>query len=167
LFGRLVIGSIEAGKCGGANLRQQVTIGPRRPGRSRAALPAELKVMDPQVLFAHQVAEMRFPGTFARMRTFISAYSAGVQPMMNIRAKLCVLVFSGLALVAVSSVSASARIVCNEDGDCWHAQEDYTFPPGVHVEIHPDNWHWKEGERHDWKEHEGRGYWHGGKWEAF
>jgi hypothetical protein len=86
---------------------------------------------------------------------------------MNTRARLFVLAFSGLSLVAMSSLSASARIVCNEDGDCWHAHEDFAFPPGVHVEIHPDNWHWREGERHTWKEHEGRGYWHGGQWQPF
>jgi hypothetical protein len=86
---------------------------------------------------------------------------------MNTRTKLFVLASSGLSLLAMSSLSASARIVCNVDGDCWHVQQEYAFPQGAHVEIYPNDWHWKEGEHHAWKEHEGRGYWHGGQWEAF
>jgi hypothetical protein len=86
---------------------------------------------------------------------------------MNTRAKLVALVFSGLGLLAMSSLSASARIVCNEDGDCWHAQGEFTYPPSVHLSIHPDHWRWKEGDHFTWKEHEGRGYWHGGEWRRF
>jgi hypothetical protein len=86
---------------------------------------------------------------------------------MNTRAKLVAIVFSGLGLLAMSSLSASARIVCNEDGDCWHAQEEFTYPPSVHLSIHPNNWRWKEGDHYGWKEHEGRGYWHGGEWRGF
>ena len=40
---------------------------------------------------------------------------------MHTRAKLFVLAASALSLIGMSSLSASARIVCNEDGDCWHA----------------------------------------------
>ena len=61
----------------------------------------------------------------------------------------------------------AARIVCNSDGDCWHAHEDYAFPPGVRVEVHPDNWRWHEGEHFVWKEHPGRGYWEGREWHNF
>ena len=86
---------------------------------------------------------------------------------MNTRSKLVVLVFSGLALSAMSSLSASARIVCNEDGDCWHVQDEYVYPPSVHLSIHPDTWRWRDGERYAWKEHNGRGYWHGGEWRGF
>lgn len=86
---------------------------------------------------------------------------------MNAKTKLLGLTLSGLAALGLSSLTAQARIVCNEDGACWHVHEDYDFPPGVHVEIHPDDWHWREGERHAWKEHEGRGYWHGGAWQQF
>lgn len=54
---------------------------------------------------------------------------------MDTRTKLVVSTFSGLALLGMSSLSVSARIVCNEDGDCWHVQEEYAFPPGVHIEY--------------------------------
>jgi hypothetical protein len=86
---------------------------------------------------------------------------------MNLCARLSVIAFSGLAMVGMSSVSASARIICNADGDCWHAQEEYAYPPAAQLLIHPDDWRWKEGEHHAWKEHHGRGYWHGGEWREF
>jgi hypothetical protein len=87
---------------------------------------------------------------------------------MNTRAKVFILAASAASLLGMSSLSASARIVCNEDGDCWHTPDVYAYPPAVHLEVHPDGWAWKEGERHHaWKEHEGRGYWHGGQWQGF
>jgi hypothetical protein len=86
---------------------------------------------------------------------------------MNMRSNLVALALCAFGVLAFSSLNASARIICNNDGDCWHTHEDYAFPPGVHVEIHPDNWHWREGEHFVWKEHGGRGYWHGGHWDAF
>jgi hypothetical protein len=85
---------------------------------------------------------------------------------MNTRSKLVVLAFSGLALLGLSSMNVSARIVCSGDA-CWHVHEDYDFPPGVSVEIHPDNWHWRDSEQFVWKEHPGRGYWRGEEWRRF
>ena len=85
---------------------------------------------------------------------------------MNLRTKLVVLAFAALGVVGMS-LSASARIICNEDGACWHSHEAYDYPPSAGVVIHPDDWRWKEGEHFAWKEHPGRGYWHGGEWRAF
>ena len=86
---------------------------------------------------------------------------------MNPRAKLVVIGFAGLAMVAMSSLGASARIVCNEDGDCWHTPETYVYPPAANLLIHPDDWRWRDGDHYAWKEHKGRGYWHGGEWRDF
>jgi hypothetical protein len=86
---------------------------------------------------------------------------------MNMRGDLAALAPWALGALTLSSLTASARIVCNSDGGCWRSDEDFAFPAGVHLEIHPDNWRWKEGEHFGWKEHEGRGYWHGGRWDAF
>jgi hypothetical protein len=61
----------------------------------------------------------------------------------------------------------SARTVCNEDGDCWHATTDYDYQPSFGLSIHPNDWKWKEGEKHAWREHEGKGYWKGGSWKEF
>ena len=74
---------------------------------------------------------------------------------------------SCLALLAFSTLSASARIICNSTGDCWHEAEEYTYQPEWGLTIHPDDWKWKEGEHFTWREHKGRGYWKGGNWEEF
>lgn len=86
---------------------------------------------------------------------------------MNTRSKIVAAMLTVFGLLALSSLSASARIICDEDGDCWHVHEDYGYPPSVHLSIHPDNWRWKESEHYVWKEHPGRGYWHGGEWREF
>ena len=88
---------------------------------------------------------------------------------MNNRSKIVAAALSGCALFALSAMNASdasARIVCNEDA-CWHVHEDYAFPPGVRVEVHPDNWRWRDGDHFVWREHPGRGYWHGNEWRDF
>ena len=80
-------------------------------------------------------------------------------------AALALLMGAG-ALVAASA-PASARVVCNRDGDCWHT-ESAPRAPGVRFEYHPDDWyfhrHWDGGDRH-WRDyHEGHGYYRGGVW---
>jgi hypothetical protein len=73
----------------------------------------------------------------------------------------------GAGALVMATTNASARIVCNEDGDCWHAHEDYDYRPEFKLTVHPDDWKWKEGGKYRWHEHEGRGYWHGGAWTTF
>ena len=68
---------------------------------------------------------------------------------------------------AFASTTASAAIACNSAGDCWHVHGDYTFHPDSGVIVHPNDWAWKEGEHYKWREHEGRGYWHGDIWKEF
>ena len=68
---------------------------------------------------------------------------------------------------AFASTTASAAIACNSAGDCWHVHGDYTFHPDFGVIVHPNDWAWKEGEHYKWREHEGRGYWHGDSWTEF
>jgi len=75
---------------------------------------------------------------------------------------LCAL--AGGAALAFSAVNASAAIVCSGD-TCWHAHESYQYPPSAHVIIHGDDWHAGPGIR--FHEHEGRGYWNGGRWTAW
>jgi hypothetical protein len=84
---------------------------------------------------------------------------------MKTPAKLALIPAAALALLGFSP-PASARIVCNEDGDCWHVHEDYAYPPAAGIIIHPDDWRWKEGEHYAWREHPG-GYWGGGAWAPF
>jgi hypothetical protein len=73
----------------------------------------------------------------------------------------------GASALAWTASSASARIVCNDDGDCWHTTTEYEYPAGVHLSLHPDDWKWKETEHYSWREHPGRGYWHSHAWVDF
>jgi hypothetical protein len=84
---------------------------------------------------------------------------------MKTRGLLFALISAGA--LTLTAQAASARIVCNSDGDCWHVQGDYEFKPEFGVVIHPDDWKWKEGEHFRWHEHEGRGYWKGSEWKEF
>jgi hypothetical protein len=69
----------------------------------------------------------------------------------------------GVALIAISTFGASAAIVCQRDV-CWHTHEAYDFPHEAGVVVHEDNWHWGPREHFRFREHEGRGYWRGGRW---
>jgi hypothetical protein len=77
--------------------------------------------------------------------------------------------FSKVAILTIASLgllggTASAEIVCNDDGDCWHVKERVEYPASVRLRIHPDDWKWTEHDHYRWREHAGRGYWHGGVW---
>ena len=39
---------------------------------------------------------------------------------------------------ALTSQSASARVVCNDHGDCWHTSERISYPPDLHVRVYND-----------------------------
>ena len=67
------------------------------------------------------------------------------------------------AVAALSVVNASATIVC-AGTVCWHTHSAYDYPPDASVIVHPDDWHWGPSEHFSWREHEGRGYWHGDRW---
>ena len=75
--------------------------------------------------------------------------------------------FIGAGALALASTGASARIICNTDGDCWHSPTNYEYRPEFRLTIHPDDWRWKANEKYRWREHEGRGYWHGDSWTDF
>ena len=66
-------------------------------------------------------------------------------------------------VVMTSTFGASAAIIC-QGNTCWHTHEAYDFPPEAGVVVHEDNWHWGPHEKFAFHEHEGRGYWRGGKW---
>jgi len=69
----------------------------------------------------------------------------------------------GAGLLAASAMSASAAIVCSGNV-CWHAHDAYDYPKGARVVVHEDDWRWGPRERFVFREHEGRGYWHGRRW---
>ena len=70
------------------------------------------------------------------------------------------------AAVMLTATTASAAVVCNEEGDCWRVEgEPRYYEPSLKLRIMPDDWRWKEGERYRWREPgRGRGYWRGEKW---
>ncbi len=71
-----------------------------------------------------------------------------------------------VAGLAASTMSASAYVACNREGDCWHTDSRVAVP-GVTFDFHPDDWyfhqHW-DADRHFRDYHEGRGYYKGGVW---
>ncbi len=81
---------------------------------------------------------------------------------MKLSRTIAMVVLSAAAL-AGSAVTASAAIVCSGNV-CWHAREHYAYPRDSGVVIHQDNW--RAGPGVTFREHEGRGYWHGDRWEA-
>ena len=66
---------------------------------------------------------------------------------------------------AMAATPASAAVVCNRFGDCWHTTERYDYPPEARVTVHEDDW--KPGPDVVIREHRGRGYWSGDAWTDF
>ena len=75
------------------------------------------------------------------------------------------------AALTLSTMGASAYIVCNHEGDCWHS-DVRVHAPGITFEYHPDDWYfhrdWDADRDRHWREwHRGRGYWRNGVWITF
>lgn len=69
--------------------------------------------------------------------------------------------------VAATASTASAAVVCNRAGDCWHVDRRVVYPR-QHFEYHPDSWYfhqkWDDNRRH-WREHhDDRGWYENGAW---
>jgi hypothetical protein len=82
---------------------------------------------------------------------------------MILQSKMLTGVAAAAALMALSTVSASAAIVCSGNV-CWHTHERYTYPPDSKVVVHEDDWRWGPSEKYTFREHEGRGYWRDDRW---
>lgn len=68
------------------------------------------------------------------------------------------------------AASASAAVVCNQDGDCWKVKKRYDYPPAAGLHIYGDDWSWPEAkaDHYRWREPgAGRGYYRGGVWIGF
>jgi len=71
--------------------------------------------------------------------------------------------------LAATTGAASARVVCNAEGDCWHTDQNYRYGSGVRLQYHPDSWYfhndWDHDQNRHWRgHHEGRGYMRNGVW---
>ena len=63
-----------------------------------------------------------------------------------------------------AATGASAAVVCNNEGDCWHIKGEAKYKPEFKLHVHPDNWKFAEKDNYRWPEHEGHGYWLSGIW---
>jgi hypothetical protein len=74
-----------------------------------------------------------------------------------------------VSVLTLTATGASAAIVCNAEGDCWHVKEKYDYRPEFNVHVYGDDWKWADtdNQKYRWREHEGRGYWRGGVWTDF
>jgi hypothetical protein len=82
---------------------------------------------------------------------------------MSLLSKSLIGTTMGAGFLALSTLAASAAIVCSGNV-CWHTQERYAYPPEARVIVHDDDWRWGPNERFAFREHEGRGYWKGENW---
>jgi hypothetical protein len=78
----------------------------------------------------------------------------------------------GVGVLATMAAPASAYVVCNRFGDCWHTDHRYHWDRDLRVEVHPDDWYfhrdWDNDRDRHWRAwHEGRGYWRNGVWIQF
>jgi len=73
----------------------------------------------------------------------------------------------GAGALAITATSASAYVVCNDRGTCWHTHDRYAYPTGFGITVHEDNWRWHRHNYYHWREHNGRGYWRNGVWVTF
>ena len=70
----------------------------------------------------------------------------------------------GASVLAGSVVTASADMACTGNV-CWHVRDHYDYPARAHVVIRSDDW--RPSKKIIIREHEGRGYWHGRRWEEW
>jgi len=69
---------------------------------------------------------------------------------------------TGAAALFALTTSASAYVVCNDAGDCWHSNVKTVYPDEKIV-YYDDNWDWKSHHYH-WHEVNGDyGYWDSAK----
>ena len=70
----------------------------------------------------------------------------------------------GAAALAITAGSASAAVVCNDEGDCWRERGRPAYGPGVQLRIYDDNWK-GDGVKVRWREPgRGHGYYRNGAW---
>jgi hypothetical protein len=73
-------------------------------------------------------------------------------------------ILAGATVLILSAGAASAAVVCNSEGDCWHVRGRPAYRPEFGLRIYADDWRWRRGENFRWREHHGHGYWRNGVW---
>ncbi len=86
---------------------------------------------------------------------------------MKLVTKIGVAAALSLSALTMSVTTASAAVVCNGEGACWHVKRSYHYKPEYGITVHPNNWRWGANDHYSWREHSGRGYWSKGAWVHF
>jgi hypothetical protein len=78
----------------------------------------------------------------------------------------------GVSVLGASAGGASAYVVCNGAGECWHTDHRYRYDQNLGIQYHRDDWYFHNDWAHDknrhWRDyHPGRGYYRGGVWNNF
>ena len=78
----------------------------------------------------------------------------------------------GIGVLAATTGTATARVVCNSAGDCWHTDQNFKYPRALGVKSYPDDWYfhrdWSHDNDHHYRDyHQGHGYYRGGVWVTF
>ncbi len=91
--------------------------------------------------------------------------------MISIKTVLSAAAVAGLmsGALVTTTAPAAARVVCNNQGDCWHTDAPPPRIPGITFSAHPDDWYFHQtwennNDRHYRDYHSGRGYYKGGVW---
>jgi hypothetical protein len=74
-----------------------------------------------------------------------------------------------IGALGVTAGAASASVVCNAQGDCWHVDGRAPHEKAMKFESHPDDWYfhqkWDQDQKRHWRGyHEGHGYYANGVW---
>ena len=75
----------------------------------------------------------------------------------------------GAGALVATTAPATARMVCNDSGDCWHTETQYKYP-GRGYTHHNDDWYFHQtwnDQRHYREPRQGRGYYKSGLWIGF
>jgi hypothetical protein len=86
---------------------------------------------------------------------------------MNQTVKIAAAAILGLSALTAGAPAATAAVVCNAEGACWHVRHPYAYRPEYGLVVHPDHWRWGDHDHYEWREHRGRGYWSHGVWVHF
>jgi hypothetical protein len=97
---------------------------------------------------------------------------------MNLR-KTLITISAAAVLGTIGLASApqpaSARVVCNREGDCWSTHSRYHYPRDLGVQIYSDRYarpeyrerRWRDSHRTYRDERHDRGYYKSGVWIQF
>jgi hypothetical protein len=106
-----------------------------------------------------------------------ATFQQNLEHQMQLKKALLAVSAVVLATVGVLAVvpAASARVVCNSYGDCWHTDTRYNYNKydrDQHAQYHSDDWYFHQNwngdsQRHYRDHHDGRGYYKNGIWLTF